>query len=54
MGNFAPSGWSGGVIFGAISSASGDTSYLVAVNTTTLAVTRLTPSDDSAATIGVM
>jgi hypothetical protein len=54
MGNFAPSGWSGGVIFGSISSASGDSSSLVAVNTTTFAVTRLTPSDDSAETIGVI
>jgi hypothetical protein len=54
MGNFTPTAWSGGAIFGSIASADGNTSYLVAVNPTTFAVTQLTPSGDTAQTIGVM
>ena len=54
MGDFAPSAWAGGLIYGTVTNADGSASWLVGVNPTTLAVTQLTPSGDTARIIGVM
>jgi hypothetical protein len=54
MGDFTAVAWAGGLIYGSVTSASGAASWIVSVNPTTLAVTQLSPSDDTAQTIGVM
>jgi hypothetical protein len=54
MGDFTPAAWAGGLIYGSVTSPSFADSWIVTLNPTTLAVTQLTPSDDTAQTIGVM
>lgn len=54
MGDFVPSAWSGGVIFGSITSADGASSWLVGVNPSTMAVSRLSPNGSDVGIIGVM
>ena len=54
MGDFVPSAWAGGLIYGTVTNADGSASWLVGVNPTTLAVTRLTPNGDWAGIIGIM
>jgi hypothetical protein len=54
MGDFVPSAWAGGLIYGTVTSANGNSSWLVGVDPTTLAVTRLTPNGDWAGIVGIM
>jgi hypothetical protein len=54
MGDFVPSAWSGGVIFGSITSADGASSWLVGVNPSTMTVSRLSPNGSDVRIIGVM
>jgi hypothetical protein len=54
MGDFVPSAWAGGLIYGTITSANGNSSWLVGVDPSTLAVTRLTPNGDWAGIVGIM
>jgi hypothetical protein len=54
MGDFVPSAWAGGLIYGSVTSTDYTTSWLVAVNPTTLAVTKLTPSGGAVGIVGVM
>ena len=54
MGDFVPSAWSGGVIFGSITSTSGASSWLVGVNPSTMTVSRLSPDGSNVGIIGVM
>jgi hypothetical protein len=54
MGDFVPSAWTGGLIYGTVTNDTTYASYVVSVNPATLAVTRLTPSGDSASVIGVV
>jgi len=54
MGDFVPSAWSGGVIFGSITSSSGTSSWLVGVNPSTMTVSRLSPDGSNVGIIGVM
>ncbi|MFZ0180569.1 MAG: hypothetical protein WAL84_11970 [Candidatus Dormiibacterota bacterium] len=54
MGDFVPSAWSGGVIFGSVTSASGANSWLVGVNPNTMSVTRLTPNGSNVGIIGIL
>jgi hypothetical protein len=52
MGDFVPSAWSGGLIYGSVSNATD--SWLVGVNPTTLAVTPLTAPSPEAGLVGIM
>jgi hypothetical protein len=54
LGDFVPSTWAGGLIYGTVTNADSTASWLVGVNPTTLAVTRLTPNGDWAGIIGVI
>jgi hypothetical protein len=54
MGDFVPSAWAGGVIFGSITSADYASSWLVAVNPSTMTVSRLSPNGSDVRIIGVM
>ena len=54
MGDFVPSAWAGGVIFGSVTSASGADSWLVGVNPSTLSVTRLSPDTANTGIVGIM
>jgi hypothetical protein len=54
MGDFVPSAWAGGLIYGTLSNDSAGAAWLVSVNPTTLAVTRLTPNGDSPGIVGVI
>jgi hypothetical protein len=54
MGDFVPSAWSGGVIFGSVTSASGASSWLVGVNPNTMSVTQLSPAGSDVRIIGIM
>ncbi len=52
MGDFVPSAWADGVIFGSVTS--GANSWLVGVNPNTMSVTRLTPNGASAGIVGIL
>jgi hypothetical protein len=52
MGDFIPSAWTGGVIFGSMSS--GATSWLVGVNPSTLSVSRLSPDASNVGIVGTI
>jgi hypothetical protein len=52
MGDFVPSAWAGGVIFGSVTS--GTASWLVGVNPSTLTVSRLTQNGPTAGIVGIM
>jgi hypothetical protein len=54
MGDFNPSAWAGGLIYGTITNDTTGDAYVVSVNPATLAITQLTPSGDTAGVIGVM
>jgi hypothetical protein len=54
MGDFVPSAWAGGVIFGSVTSTSGASSWLVGVNPNTMSVTRLSPAGSDVRIIGIM
>ena len=54
MGDFVPSAWAGGVIFGSITSADYTKSWLVGVNPSTMTVTRLSPDGSDVAIVGIM
>jgi hypothetical protein len=54
MGDFVPSAWADGVIFGSVTSASGASSWLVSVNPNTMSVTRLSPDGSNVGIIGIM
>ena len=52
MGDFVPSAWSGGLIYGSITA--GNDSWLVGVDPATLSVTRLTPNGVNDGIVGIM
>jgi hypothetical protein len=52
MGDFVPSAWSDGVIFGSVTS--GANSWLVGVNPNTMSVTRLSPAGSDVGIVGIM
>jgi hypothetical protein len=54
MGDFVPSAWAGGLIYGTVTNDGTGASYLVGVNPTTLAVTRLTPNGAWAGIVGII
>jgi hypothetical protein len=54
MGDFSPAAWTDGLIYGSVISADGATSWLVAVNPTTLAVTRLTTNSYWVGIVGII
>jgi hypothetical protein len=54
MGDFVPAAWTGGLIYGTLTNDTTSTASVVSVNPATLAVTRLTPSEDTAGVIGVV
>jgi len=54
MGDFVPSAWTGGLIYGTVTNDTTGASYVVSVNPATFAITRLTPSGDTAGVVGVI
>jgi hypothetical protein len=54
MGDFAPAAWTAGLIYGTVTNDTTGAQSVVSVNPATLAVTRLSPSGDSAGVIGVI
>ncbi len=54
MGDFAPAAWAGGLIYGTVTNDTTGAAFAVSVNPSTLAVTQLTPSGDTAGVIGVI
>jgi hypothetical protein len=54
MGDFVPSAWSGGLIYGTVTNDTTGAASVVSVNPATFAITRLTPSGDTAGVIGVI
>jgi hypothetical protein len=55
LGDFTPSAWSpGGLIYGSVTNATGTDTWLVAVNPSTLSVTRLTPNGADGGIVGIM